>query len=442
MAIVFPTAAQAALQTPIYTFSTTSTPLANTVNNNTYVYDVARGAWTASGSGGGGGVSTVTAAAPLASSGGSTPNITATLATTAQAAAGTSNVVLMTPQLTVPKDATGMTGAAILPSGTDAQRAAIASPTGGMLRFNTTSGFFEGYQSTGSSWKELDYVYRPSPAPTPLNIAANTTLSDGYYVCSDLTIAAGVTVTVGSQNLVIECFGNATILGNIVADGVGPSGASVFNTPNSYSSKSGLGQGGAPGEQPANSYTAAASLTGSGGGIGNSGLSSAGGISSGSGGSGGGGIAIKALGTIVCSGTLSARGSNATAPAPLFGATSYWVSGNGGGSGGIIILQAEKTINFSGTIDVRGGNGSNAIRATVTDGPCGGGGGGGGLIILQASGGLTNTGTTTLTGGTAGTPIGINNLGGGGGGSCGGKGGAGSSINGSVGRLLTSGSPL
>lgn len=52
MSLVFPTAAEAALQTPIYTFSPTSTPLVNTTNSNTYTYDPALGVWTAAGVGG------------------------------------------------------------------------------------------------------------------------------------------------------------------------------------------------------------------------------------------------------------------------------------------------------------------------------------------------------------------------------------------------------
>lgn len=51
MSLVFPTAAEAALQTPIYTFSPTSAPLVNTTNSNTYTYDPTLGVWTAAGVG-------------------------------------------------------------------------------------------------------------------------------------------------------------------------------------------------------------------------------------------------------------------------------------------------------------------------------------------------------------------------------------------------------
>jgi hypothetical protein len=79
-AIIFPTPAQALLQTPLNTFSPTSTPLFNTSNSFTYVYNTTLGVWegSASGGGGGGGVTGVTATAPLASSGGAAPNISLT----------------------------------------------------------------------------------------------------------------------------------------------------------------------------------------------------------------------------------------------------------------------------------------------------------------------------------------------------------------------------
>ena len=116
-ALVFPTAAQALLQTPLNTFSPTSTPLTNTSNTNTYTYNTGLGVWTASGAGGG---SSVTAA------------------TLAEAAAGTLNTVFSSPQTAVPKDASGMTGAALIPGGNDAARP--ATPVTGMIRYNSQGG--------------------------------------------------------------------------------------------------------------------------------------------------------------------------------------------------------------------------------------------------------------------------------------------------------------
>jgi hypothetical protein len=62
MALIFPTPAQAALQTPVWTFSDVSTPLTNTVNGVTYYYDNILGVWLTESDGGTappGGVSSV-----------------------------------------------------------------------------------------------------------------------------------------------------------------------------------------------------------------------------------------------------------------------------------------------------------------------------------------------------------------------------------------------
>jgi hypothetical protein len=142
MAIILPTAAQAALQTPLNTYSPTSSPLLNGTNALTYVYDPALGVWTSSAGGG----STVSAA------------------TLAEAAAGTINTKYLSPETGVPKNAAGMTGAAIIPGGDDTERAAITSPVEGMLRYNNTAlpAVMEYYD--GSNWVTLatGVIYDPS----------------------------------------------------------------------------------------------------------------------------------------------------------------------------------------------------------------------------------------------------------------------------------------
>lgn len=72
-------------------------------------------------------------------------------ASLAQAATGTSNAVANTPQTSVPKDASGMTGAALLPSGTNAQKP--GTPVTGMTRFNTDTDSLEVYN--GTVWKSV-----------------------------------------------------------------------------------------------------------------------------------------------------------------------------------------------------------------------------------------------------------------------------------------------
>jgi len=98
-------------------------------NGITYTWDNTLQIWTGAAGGGGG-----LAAASLA-----------------QAAAGTLNTVANTPQTSVPKDASGMTGAALLPSGTGGQRP--GTPVAGMTRFNTDTDTLEVY--TGSGWRTV-----------------------------------------------------------------------------------------------------------------------------------------------------------------------------------------------------------------------------------------------------------------------------------------------
>ena len=76
-------------------------------------------------------------------------------ASLAQAATGTSNTVANTPQTSVPKDASGMTGAAILPAGTSAQQP--ATPVAGMTRLNTDTKALEYYD--GADWVQTVKSY-------------------------------------------------------------------------------------------------------------------------------------------------------------------------------------------------------------------------------------------------------------------------------------------
>jgi hypothetical protein len=93
---------------------------------------------------------------------------------------------------------TASTGSGQLPSGTTAQR--DGSPAAGYIRFNSTTGSFEGYD--GSAWGSIGggasaggAIYENSN-----EITANYTLTtdtNGMSV-SPMTIASGVTVTVPS----------------------------------------------------------------------------------------------------------------------------------------------------------------------------------------------------------------------------------------------------
>jgi hypothetical protein len=110
--------------------------------------------------GGTGTVTSVTGAAPIVvATGTTTPAISINAATTttvgsiqiatlADAAAGTLATSALTPESGVPKNASGMTGAAILPGGTTAQQPAGAAD--GWFRYNSTLKVLEYY--TNSAW--------------------------------------------------------------------------------------------------------------------------------------------------------------------------------------------------------------------------------------------------------------------------------------------------
>jgi len=109
MALILPTPAQAALQTPYNTFSPTSSPLTNTINSFSYVYDPPRGVW----------VSYATSIAQF-----------------------------------VPQ--TGPEGAAGIPSGNNAARPGAPQP--GFTRWNTQSESLEVYTGALYGWRRLDYA--------------------------------------------------------------------------------------------------------------------------------------------------------------------------------------------------------------------------------------------------------------------------------------------
>ena len=401
MAIVFPTAAAAAGQTPVNTFSPNSSPLVNTVNNITYVYDTGRGVWTAAGAG---------SIAP---------------ATLAEAATGTLNTVYSSPLTSVPKDASGMTGAAILPSGTNLQRAAIATPVVGMQRYNTDSGYEEVYTGATLGWQKLAFASAVNPSPADLTLSGATSLNSSY-VCNNLTVNAGATLTSSSQGVYIRAFGDVIINASTWTL-VGVPGAGSFTSGGIVLGAPGFGLGGSTGgASSSRPYAPAAQLGGSSGG---SGVTSAG--TNQPGGNAGGYIVIIADGNVTFNGAVTLN-CNGYAPALTGSETG---GGGAGGAGGCIIITTPKTLTVPATVtlNVAGGNGSNGIFAGNHGG--GGGGGGGGWIILQ-SGNLVDSSTKTLTGGLAGAASGGGALyGGAGGASYAGQGG----LYGSTGSPATNG---
>ena len=112
----------------------------------------------------------------------------------ATAAQGSTADSALQPGDAVPQ--TSATGAAVMPSGTEAQR---PTPATGQLRFNTDAVSFEGYN--GTEWGDIgggatsDAIYENSAT-----IAENITIVTGRNGMSTgpITINSGVTVTVES----------------------------------------------------------------------------------------------------------------------------------------------------------------------------------------------------------------------------------------------------
>jgi len=339
-----------------------------------------------------------------------------------QAQAGTLTSVAATPETAVPKDASGMTGAAIIPSGTDAQRAAISPLVAGMLRFNTdyTPDSLEVYDLSSTTWRRIAYT-APSPVYPDLVVSANGTLNGGTY--RNVTINPGVTATVTGL-CYIKATGTVTINGNITGDGGGSRGTYIDAGNGGSQNNSGQGVGfGTLGVAACMDFGLGnvilpyswRQLQGSSGAPG--GINAGGGTFARSiGGSSGAALVIVASGNIVVSGasTLSVNGTNG-------GVTNSGanVGAGGGGSGGIIVLETASTLTLAAgsTLSVSGGNGANG------EGGGGGGGAGGGGYVVLNSPTLANSATINLSVGVAGAGGGGSP--GGGGGAFGGEGGLG-----------------
>ena len=407
-------------------------------------------AWVAVG-GGSGTVTGVTGTLPITvATGTTTPLIGINAATTAlpgsvqladggASQAGTSATLVNTPAFSVPKDAAGMTGAAILPSGTDAQRTAIASPTVGMQRFNTDSGYEEVYTGATGGWQKLSYL--PQPATLPADLNWSGAISAGaFYQANNFTVSNGTVVTPTSAVTEIVVYGNVTIgdsttwnyaqVGNVgswpaIQDTAGISG---FD-----------GNGGAPGiayATPSTSLTWSSFSPGSG--ASGTKTTSTGAATVQKGGSAGGCLIIRCFGNIVIgnSNTFSVNGGDGL---DVAGFTRS--GGGGGGAAGTILIQSGGSMTVgTSTFSANGGNGGSGSNAAGQAGTSfGGGGGGGGYIIFGAATGVTDASTRTVNGGSAGADqAGATILGGGGGGNAGagGRGGysGGSTQNGANGQ--------
>lgn len=316
------------------------------------------------------------------------------------------------------------------------------------------------YDLATTSWVRVGITPEFDPVPADLVISADTNLS-GPILCKNLTIDAGVTVTVPNFELIITATETVTINGSIIADNSGANGVGgsspFYNVGNGVIVESGgfFGWNG-PGSAQ-RTYSPTLYLGGSGAGISYNVINTsaqAGSFVRTNGGYAGGAIAIRAYGDIVmgASAVLSANGQTGSGYASATGDAA--MVGTSGGSGGTIILHSSTSVTTAGTISATGGNGGGAGCAGggCTSGLGGGNGGGGGMVIVQG-GTVISGAAVSLAGGIGGA--GINGAGvglqlgataapanGGVGGVSNAPGGAVNGNAGSAGVLLSFGSPL
>lgn len=383
-------------------------------------------------------------------------------ATLAQAAAGTSNAVANTPETSVPKNASGMTGSALIPAGSTAQQPAAASYAGA-FRYNTDTNLPE--FSDGTNW--ISVAALSTATSVGLGLAVSGT-SNNILKLSVPSANIGPTQGTGlAQSIPGSLYyddeygamfmeyndGTTTQWVQIVGAGAGttklifpptPGPGATYTGGNgityTYNSTKGVwyvaGGGGGGGNvqvfsasgtwtKPSSGTTVTAWLWGGGGG--------------GSGGGGGGGgafveriIPMSSLGATVtvtigaggAAGATAGNGGNTSfGTFSAFGGAGSLASGYGGGGGGSL-SAASGTTAGTGTSDLdTGGTGASPLPApaNATGGIWGGGGG--------AGGGLT-AGSSTYGGGggaSATRPRGISLNGGNGG------------VNGSVGSVPSGG---
>ena len=115
----------------------------------------------------------------------------------------------------------------------------------------------------------VDYTATPDSLPADLTYSSDATVG-GSITCNNLTVDAGVTLTLDSQAVIYTVYGDAVINGTIEATGLGVEGGKgQYGLSGSFVivGRPGLGYGAAHPEQgSAPAYPPGASFLGSGGG--------------------------------------------------------------------------------------------------------------------------------------------------------------------------------
>jgi hypothetical protein len=327
-------------------------------------------------------------------------------ATLAEAAAGVTNDKYSSPETAVPKDAAGMTGAALIPTGAGFQRP--GAPVNGMMRFNTDLGAMEAYVAAIPEWKEIAYKSKVTPFPGDQTWSGAYT-APGVVSVGNLTITDGSVITPAGSGTFIIAYGSVNI-GNSIFFNYDSAG--VVGTGNYSSTGDRLepypGLGGAPGTPDASMSGTVPFLSfnpGSGGSGVKETTTSA--RSTPFGGSAGGVLVIYALGNItVGSGCIfNANGGNAQNSS----SGQFAGGGGGGGAGGTIVLQSFGNLTVGpSSFTANGGRGGNGLAVAGLTHAKGGGGGGAGYVVFGCTGGYNVTpsvgnGLVTLNGGAGGS---------------------------------------
>ena len=318
----------------------------------------------------------------------------------------------------VSDEANSSTGYFALPSGTTAQRP--ASPTGNMIRKNTTTGYVEYYDASSSSWIGLGAFQATG--------GTETTYSSGGVDYKVHTFTTSGTLSVSGAKsvdyLVIAGGGGGGPLGGGGGGGGYLSGSQTL-TSGTYSFAIGAGaNGGAPGIRGSNGgNTTALGLTAIGGGGGGCHQTSSVSVAGSSGGSGGGGSDNSnsygpGAGT-AGQGFAGGSGSGVYTDTPNRG-------GGGGGGASAVGSGRNNPTGGAGTLNAingtslywAGGGGGGGYSGTPAGaGGIGGGGGGGtdGASGGAGGGSALNNGTSGPSTNSQPGGLGGQNTGGGGG---------------------------
>ena len=321
----------------------------------------------------------------------------------------------------------GGVGAVILPTGSTGQRP--LSPTNGMIRKNTTTGYVEYWDPGTSQWLGIGQFAA----------SGGTVTSSGGDNIHTFTSSGVFTVIAGTKavTVLLVAGGGGGGNGSAPNDGNGGGGAggviysisSVNVSPGTYTVT--VGAGGAGGAVGANAGTngqnsSFGGLTAIGGGGGGTETGTVG-----SGGSGGGASCSGTYGGVRAGGSGTAGQGNAGGGA-LNGAGPGGGGGGGGGAGAVGAQGAgsgslggaggaglQININGSNLFWGGGGGGSSWTQAGGAGGS-GGGGGGGSRVSSGGSGGGTALNSGSNGSGSSGGAGGVNTGGGGGSGTAGG----------------------